>query len=83
MQQFEFHAYRDEGSGAISTKPEISICRLSGDSAARARAGRMAKRYGGPVDLAHAGAAEWNERYITTASPSAFHASGYQLQRLS
>ncbi|PBB41743.1 hypothetical protein CK222_21545 [Mesorhizobium sp. WSM3866] len=74
--QFEFHAYHD------GLRADITTERLQSDSAARAKAGRMAKRCNGPVDLARAGAAPWDERYITTASPSQFHASGYRLERL-
>ena len=53
-------------------------------SAARARAGRLAKKYRGAVDLAHAGpkGGAWNERYITTANPSEYHAAGYRFGRL-
>ncbi|TGT90865.1 hypothetical protein EN804_05890 [Mesorhizobium sp. M8A.F.Ca.ET.161.01.1.1] len=60
----------------------MTFPRLGSDSAARAKAGRMAKRNNAPVDIALAGAAPWNERYITTASPSDFHASGYRFERL-
>lgn len=82
MQQFEFHAYAGDDSGAVAAAPEITFERLSGDSAARAKAGRLAKRLNGPVDIAIAGAAEWNDCYITTASPRPFHRSGYRLERL-
>lgn len=56
--------------------------RKSSESAARAHAGRIAKINGGPVDLARAGSDDWNERYLTTASPSEFHATGYRFERL-
>ena len=82
MMQFEFHVYAGDDDGAIAERAEIFFHRLSGDSAARARAGRYAKRFKGPVDLALAGGAEWNERYITTANPSEYHAAGYRLERL-
>lgn len=82
MQQFEFHAYHGGEDGSISATPEITHARLSGDGAARAKAGRLARRIGGPVDLAIAGAADWSERYLTTASPSEFHSTGYRFQRL-
>src|SRR3546814_6840473 len=59
-----------------------SDLRMASHSAARAKAGRIAKQIGGPVDLALAGAAPWDDRYITTASPSEHHASGYRLERL-
>lgn len=82
MQQFEFHAYKDDGFGAISANPDITFARLSGDGSARAHAGRLARRIGGPVDIAIAGAADWSDRYMTTASPSEYHTSGYRLERL-
>jgi hypothetical protein len=82
MQQFEFNAYRGNDDGSIAEKPDISFARLSGDSAARAKAGRISRQINGPVDLAIAGAADWSERYITTASPSEYHSTGYRLERL-
>lgn len=82
MMQFEFHVYAGEDDGNIADRAEILFQRLSGDSAARSTAGRYAKRFKGPVDLAIAGGAEWNERYITTASPSEYHTAGYRLERL-
>lgn len=82
MMQFEFHVYRADEHGEVASTPEILNHRLSGDSAARSKAGRYAKLFNGPVDLALAGAAEWNDRYITTANPSDHHASGYRLERL-
>jgi hypothetical protein len=77
MQQFELHDFSGEASLAV-----VTTLRLKSDSAAKAAAGRLAKRNGGPVDLAFAGGAEWNERYITTAAPSPYHASGYRFERL-
>ncbi|MGX7874395.1 hypothetical protein ACVDG5_018035 [Mesorhizobium sp. ORM6] len=82
MQQFEFQAYACDVDGSVAERAEITTHRMAGDAAARAKAGRLAKRCKGPVDLAYAGAAPWNERYITTASPSEFHASGYRFERL-
>lgn len=82
MIQFEFHVYPGDADGAVAAEPEIFTHRLSGDSAARARAGRYAKQRKGPVDVAFAGAADWADRYMTTASPSDYHASGYRLERL-
>lgn len=81
MIQFEFHAYEAPG-GAVASTPTVSVETLSSDSAARGRAGRLAKRVGGPVDLAFAGPGDWSERYITTAAPSEYHASGYRFERL-
>ena len=82
MQQFEFHAYRGDDEGVIAESPDITFARLSGDSAARAKAGRMSRRINGPVDLAIAGAADWNDRYLTTASTSEYHSTGYRFERL-
>lgn len=77
MQQYEIRPYDEDGR-------EMGACFITKvtDAAARAHAGRVAKRNNGPVDLARAGAAGWDERYLTTASPSEFHASGYRFERL-
>nr|WP_094354974.1 hypothetical protein [Pseudomonas oleovorans] len=80
--QFEFHAYAGDEFGAVAERAAITTGRMATHNAARARAGRMAKRIKGPVDLALAGAAPWNERYITTASPSDYHAAGYRFERI-
>jgi hypothetical protein len=77
MLQFEFHTY-----DANAANPVITTERLSGDASARSKAGRLAKQNGGPVDLARAGGADWADRYLTTASPSPHHVSGYQFERL-
>ena len=81
MQQFEFQAYRNHDDYLMS-EPEVSFARLSGISAARAKAGRLAKRIDGPVDIALAGAADWADRYLTTANPSEYHSSGYRFERI-
>src|SRR3546814_13930407 len=70
MLQFEFHAYAGDESGVIAAQPTITTERMASHNAARAKAGRIAKQIGGPVDLALAGAAHWDDRYIPTASPS-------------
>ena len=57
MLQFEFHAYGGDESGVIAAQPTITTERMASHSAARAKAGRIAKQIGGPVDLALAGAA--------------------------
>ena len=75
--QFEFVIY-DENVNEIDRI--VEACR--GDTAARSRAGRLAKKHSGPVDLAYAGGADWSDRYITTASPSEFSTSGYHFERL-
>lgn len=82
-QQFEFHIYKGRSEeGVHASEPEVVFESLSGDSAARSKAGRLAKKFDGPVDLAYAGAADWSDRYITTASPSTFYSSGYRFERL-
>ena len=78
MLQFEIKSYGEDGGG----KEVIEYQRFNSDSAARSYVGRLSKKIGGPVDLARAGGAEWNERYMTTASPSEYHATGYQFLRL-
>ena len=80
--QFELHAYAGNGYGVVADRADVIHRRLKSESAARSVAGRMAKKINGPVDLAMAGSADWSDRYITTASPSEFHASGYRFERL-
>ncbi|UVK46761.1 hypothetical protein BPNPMPFG_002469 [Mesorhizobium sp. AR07] len=82
MQQFELHAYQGDEWGTLADRADITTQSMTGDSAAKGKAGRLAKRINGPVDLAYAGAAPWNERYITTANPSTVHAAGYRFERL-
>jgi hypothetical protein len=53
QQQFEFVVY-DEN---VVEKDRI-VLSLKGASAARSKAGSLAKKNGGPVDLAYAGPAE-------------------------
>ena len=77
FQWYEFVEFDGEGR-----ELDRHILRKSSDSAARAQAGRMAKASGGLVDLARAGNVEWNDRYLTTASPSEFHSTGYRFERL-
>lgn len=79
MLQFEMRAY---GKGACLRVPVITYEPFKSDAAAKAKAGRIAKAMGGPVDLARAGSADWSERYLTTAAPSEFHASGFRFERL-
>lgn len=81
MQQFEFHAYRGDEHGRISATPIITTARC-GENAARTRAGRMCKTVNGPVDLALAGSAAWEDRYITTATPSDLHTTGWRFEKL-
>ncbi len=80
MRKYELHDYSDEAA-----EPVVTHIDVSSDTAARARAGRLAKNNGGPVDLAYAGPggrASWPQRYITTAGQSEHHASGYYFERL-
>lgn len=79
MQQFEFVHY---GAFAESDTPTREYRQYRSDSAARSYAGRLAKRINGPVDVAFAGAADWDKRYLTTASPSDVHTSGYQFVKI-
>ena len=77
MGQFDFHDFSGEASTAV-----VTIERFKNEAAARGHAGRLAKRNGGPIDLALAGAAPWKDRYVTTASSSKFHVAGYRFERL-
>lgn len=79
--QFEFRAFKG-ADDLIADRPDITFESCQTESAAKAKAGRIAKRIDGPVDLAYAGAADWPERYVTTAMPSQFHAQGYRFERL-
>jgi hypothetical protein len=78
--QFEFVHYGPDASGEPSGVREYR--RYQSAEYAKTYAGRLCKRIDGPVDVAYAGAAEWNDRYLTTASPSSFHANGYRFERL-
>jgi hypothetical protein len=78
-QSFEFRAF---GPDAAAERPDVVLKTMRGESAARSFGGRMAKRTGGPVDIAYAGDEDWSERYMTTAAPSEFHAMGYGFERL-
>lgn len=77
MERFEFRLY---DSRAQFIRSEIENAKH--EPAAKQKAGRWAKRCGGPVDLARSTDEPWADRYITTASPSDVHASGYRLERL-
>lgn len=52
------------------------------DASIIGQAGTIAKANNGPVDIARVGLEPWAHRYITTASPSEFHAKGYRTERL-
>lgn len=77
MQNFEFVIYDAKADYVRS-----EIYAYKSESGARARAGSLAKDFGGPVDLARFGEGDWADRYITTAAPSEFHAAGYVFERL-
>jgi hypothetical protein len=82
-QAFELQAYpADEDNAILNANPEIEFENCRDIAAAKGKAGRLAKRINGPVDLAYAGNEPWNERYITTASPSEYHKSGFRFERL-
>jgi hypothetical protein len=83
MIQFELRAYPADEHGAFTQdRPNVSIVDVADAILARGRAGRLSKRVNGPVDIAYAGDAPWNERYITTAVPSEYHSTGFRLERL-
>ena len=73
--RFQFDIYNDNG-GQI----DVEFSDWQDLKAAKARAVRLAKKHGGPVDLAHDDDRKpWNDRYITTACAmflSAWHSAG-------
>lgn len=75
---FEFRIFEGEDA----TERPSQFHRLRGDSAARSKAGTLAKQFDGPIDVAYAGNAPWEDRYITTAMPSTFHKNGVQFEKL-
>jgi hypothetical protein len=77
--QYEFRSYGEDAVG----QEAVEFGTYRSDSSARHDAGKMAVKINGPVDVARAGGAEWNERYISTAIPSEHHRTGYQFERLS
>lgn len=76
-QQYEIRPFDEDGR-----EMGAQFISKRSDAAAKSHAGRVAKLNNGPVDLARAGGADWNDRYLTTASPSEFHQSGYRFERL-
>lgn len=78
MLQFELRAFPNEAMGP----EDRTFVQAPSDQAIRARAGRLAVRINGPVDIARAGGTDWNDRYLTTASPSEYHAAGYRFEQL-
>lgn len=89
LYRFEFHSYNENAEFiGMHVEDHRSV------TCARNAAGRLAKQQGGPVDLCwsmktagpaaveKAVDAPWDERYITTASPSEHHVTGYRFERL-
>lgn len=80
MKHYEVHIYDDrDGIGTSGWKDFFAPSK----KAARGRAGRLAKKYNCPVDLALSNIDPWGSRYISTAMPSTFHATGYSFGRIS
>lgn len=86
MVKFEFHAYEGDEDGNLASQPEVIFDRFRDIAAARGYAGRLAKRINGPVDVAYGEPASenWNERYLTTASPAdkRIWKSGFRFERI-
>lgn len=80
--QFEFRAYPGDENGATAVRPTIEVKDFEEKVNATSYGGRMAKRVNGPVDIAFAGDEPWEDRYITTASPSSHHITGFRFERL-
>jgi len=81
--RFEFRIFpADEYGRMLEGRETIEFHDLVDVTAAKRKTGSLAKANNGPIDLAWAGDAPWNDRYITTASPSEFHQSGYRFERL-
>lgn len=74
MLSYELHDFGGEAIEAIITTVEVR-----NENAARGRAGRLAKKNGGPVDLIKSGP---RYRYVTTAIPNEFHKTGYQFEAI-
>lgn len=79
MPRYMFRIYDED---AVFLRTEVE--ERPNDAAARSRAGTFAKTHYGPVDLAFDGESDrdWAERYITTISPSEYHAAGWRAERL-
>lgn len=87
-QSFEFRVFPTNDAYEMNPKDEFTVVEDKRDiNAARRYAGTLAKRNNGPVDLAYAyeagkPAQDWADRYVTTAAPSEYHASGVRFERL-
>ena len=82
--RFEFRIFpADEDGRMLESRETIEFHDLVDVAAAKRKAGALAKANNGPVDLAYADDRyEWNERYITTATPSEYVKGGYNLERI-
>lgn len=82
-QRFEFRIFPADQFGGMNTADErTKVEDLPNCNAARNRAGSLAKKNNGPVDLAYAGDEPWEDRYITTASPCEYSVRGFRHERL-
>jgi hypothetical protein len=88
MRKFEFHAYAGDHDGNVTSNAVVTTKEFAETIQAKAYAGRLAKQFNGPVDIAQANEPsvppthDWAQRYITTASPSEYHSTGYRFERL-
>jgi len=82
--RFEFRVFPADEHGGMQTEREFTeFFDLRDLGAAKGKAGTLAKQNNGPVDLAYADDRyPWNERYITTATPSKYVKGGFQLERI-
>ena len=80
--RYEFHAYHGGAFGEVAERADVTTHEYEETAAAKAYAGRLSTRVKGPVDVAFADERPWEDRYITTASPSEHHAVGYRFERL-
>lgn len=85
MRTFEFHAYKGDEHGVVAERAEVTVESFAETAHAKAYAGRLSKKVNGPVDVARWESVsdhDWHDRYITTASPSEYHVTGYRFERL-
>jgi len=81
--RFEFRIFPADEFGGMNTADErTEMADLPDINAARNRAGSLAKKNKGPVDLAYDGDEPWEDRYITTASPCEYSTKGFRHERL-
>lgn len=70
MRKFEFHAYAGDEHGATAERADVTTKEFAETAQARA------------FDPPEQPTRDWSSRYITTASPSEYHAAGYRFERL-